>query len=756
MKVEFNQKVDKTSAEKLTNYYVGIGEINVTDSSIEHNNPNLYQAKLQKDGKTVIISAATGKENTQVIWLDKNTKDDPAGSGVYTAPVALKVNGTDFVVKDKTVTIQVRNVKDADNKLMDTQEKSFKSVDLEAAKIYGTVTSGTPAVVTRAENNVTEVIVTSDKDVLFMFDEPVFVGTGVQFYLDSKNITLDSSDNPLVLLDLATDPSGKTLKVKKEAGIKDLTLGDHKFAAVGIEDLAGNKPVGDIYNAVIKVVEPKESEDTSKAPEVLNVKQTEEGKFVVTFKAAPKVGTIITVKDSEGNTVKSLSTLAANATQEVVFATAIAEYKGNTKLIYTVEVTGADGGKIEAAVGDKKADKYSKVHTFQLDLVAPKVVYSTKDADGKVIDTIFVKSTALGKIVIPFADELFGGSVVKGTAANAVILKQHIDEETKTLTIPFANIAALVSNDLTIDVADLVTNGTTQAIKDAATAMLNKDKDALVAGEYELILPRGLVEDTKGGVAGSKRISDNTTIIPFAGDTLRFEVKDAGQGGGVASVPQTAQNLVTYDSDHDAITVEFVGSDIKIATAKNPANYTLAGAKLAADTVIEYETLKNASDEVTGGKARIFLNKDTVALTGNYTLKVEGVSTNSGAKMLPVSVTVSGMQDNTRPVLESAVITGDAKLELRFSESVTIQDANLAAGNFEVLVNGERYNVKDAIVHTTNTRLVILTLNDTIDYVGKTIIVRTKADDNTDYFVRDLSNNELKAGVIVTATVKGE
>jgi len=736
LKVEFNQKVDKTSAEKLTNYYVGIGDKDVSSSSIEANNTGLYKAELQEDGKTVIIKAVD--EAANVIWLDKNT------TTVLTTPaVALKVNATDFVVKNKMVTIQVRNVKDAAGKLMDTQEKSFNSVDSEAAKIYGTAIDATTSKAIPTKNNITEVVVTSDQDVLFMFNEPVFVDSDVQFYLDSKNITTHVS------LD-ATDASGKTLKVAKAAGIKDLTLGNHKFEIVGVEDLAGNKPVGDIYNAVIKVVEPQDNVTEDEAPVVESLMQTEEGKFVVTFKAAPKDGTKVVVKDSEGNTVKSHSTTGADKTEEIEFATALAEYKGSTKLIYTVEVTGADGGKIEAATGSKKADKYSKAHTFKLDLVAPEVVYSTKDAKGKVVETEFVKSTDLGKIVIPFADELFGGTVVKGTSANAVILKQHIGEETKSLTIPFADIAALVNNELTIDVVDLVSNGTTQDIKDAAKAMLNKDEDALLAGQYELILPRGLVADTL-----DKKLT-NSTVIPFAGDTVRFEVKEVGQGGGEASVPQTAQDLVKYDADHDAIIVEFVGEDIKASTAKNPANYTLAGKKLAADTYIEYETLKDGAGKVTGGEARIFLNKDTVVRDGNYTLKVEGVSTTSGAKMLPVSVTVKDMKDNTRPVLESAVITGDAKLELRFSESVKVEDSDLAAGNFEVLVNGALYTVKEANVHTTDTKLVILELRDIVDYEGRTVTIRTKADNNNDHFVTDLGGNELKTGIRVTATVQGQ
>lgn len=617
---------------------------------------------------------------------------------------------------------------------MSTQEKSFKAVDNTPATIYGATVDTDSNIIIRNDDNVSEVVVTSDEDVYFTFDEPVFVDTDVKFYLDSRNITQH------VAQDFTVDPSGKTLKVDKKAGIKDLTLGEHVFEAVGVEDLAGNKPAGDIYEAIINVVEPKEdSSEPTKKPEVEKIKQIEEGKFEVTFKAAPVVGTLIVVKDSEGNTVVSHSTTGADTTEEVEFANNIADYNGSTHLIYTVEVTGADGGKIVSnADPDVKADKHKEVKTFKLDLEAPKASEEV-EVDG-------------AEIKVTFEDGPFDGPVAVGTPTKNIVLKLHTEDETKSVTIDVTDTnnpdleltTALDDNVLTIDVAALKSNIT--ELKD----FLNDD-DELVPGNYELILPRGLVKDTN-----DKKVTDSN-IIPFAGKTLEFEVEEKGESDkGDASVPQTAQGLVEYDKDHDAIIVRFIGEDIKASTAKDPANYTLSGKAISVRSV-EYEKLDDVENTgKKGAEVRLFLDKDTVKRDGNYTLKVENVSTTSGAKMLPVTVTVKDMKDNTRPVLESAVITGDAKLELRFSESVDIEDPELAAGNFEVTVNGATYNVAKAEVHETNDRLVILTLRDTIEYAGKTVIVITKADDNDDYFVRDLGGNELKAGVIVVATVKGE
>lgn len=742
--VTFNQKVDKNSAEKLENYYIGLTEANVADSSVEALNTGNYTADLQADGKTVIISGATEDD---VIWADKY-----AASG--TTPSALKVDAAtptpNEVVKGKTVYVQVRNIKDAvSGKLMDTQEESFKAVDAVAPKLYGSKVAASGAV-TATTNNVTETLVTTGNDVFFIFDEPINDVANVKFYLNSRNISNH------VTIDTVTDPTGKTIKIDgTAASLEDYVVGEYTFEAVGVEDLAGNKAVNDTHTAVLKVVEP--AEGAVEAPTVQNITQTEEGKFVVTFAAAPENGTLIVVKDSEGNTVKSQATTGADATVEVEFATDITDYNTSTELLYTVEVTGADGGKIVADGSNKTADKYKKVHKFQLDLTAPTVVYSTIGLDGKEIPTVFANTT---KINVPFADAIFGGkmALAAGAPAKNIVLKLHSNGETYTLVIPFADLTGSGASEfddatgmLTLDIADLVTNGSTPAVKEGATALLNDAKTALLAGDYELTLPRGLITDTdeKKLVKGS-----GANLVPFAGDVINFKVTSGP--GATPSVPQTAQDLVSYDDSQDAIIVEFVGRDIKAETAKNPANYTLAGNVLESNTKIEYQTLKDAAGNVTGGVARIFLNNDTIARDGNYTLTVKNVATTAGAKMLPTSVTVNDMLDNTLPVLQTAVITGNAKLELTFSESIDIAAGNeaLAAANFLVEVNGAAYNVATATPHATNDKVVVIELNDTIQYAGKTVTVTTKKNQNNDVFVTDIGNNLLKVGTKVIATVK--
>ena len=398
--VEFNKPVTKGagfySAENLSNYYIGIGDEDVQKSSIAANNSNKYQAKVQADGKTVVIS---GVAATSVIWEDKNTE-----SVFSSAQVALVVKGTDTVVKNKDVTIQVRNVKDTDGNLMSTQEETFKSVDKEAATIYGTKaiydTDGDLENITKTDNNITEVVVTSNKDVYFVFDEPIFDNGTVKYYIGSRDITADVKTAITDITDANEIKNGTLVKIEAAAGIEDLKLGNHTFRIVGLEDLAGNKPAGDIYNAVIKVVEPGEEVETPDvAPAVQSIKQISEGEFKITFASTPADETKIVLKDSNGNTVdsKAYSDLTTDDIYE--FADNITDYNGATKLRYTIDITGADGGKI-VGTNDKKADKYSRVHEFELDLTAPEVVFSTKDAEGKVIATNFV-STDKKEIHIP-------------------------------------------------------------------------------------------------------------------------------------------------------------------------------------------------------------------------------------------------------------------------------------------------------------------------------------------------------------------
>ena len=756
IKVVFNKAVTKGtgfySAENLANYYIGIGDEDVASSSIAANNTTDYKAELQEDGKTVIISAATDPAN--VIWADKYTEETETFD---TNASALVINsGGDEVVKNKEVTVQVRNVKDLAGNLMSTDEATFKSVDTTPATIFGGTTkfdtTSTLVDIVANEDNVTKAIVTSDDDIYFVFDEPMYDNGDVEYYLDSKNITskvevvaYDDSNAELYQL--------KALKIDGDE-IKDLTLGKHEFEIVGLQDLAGNKPLGDVYTGTIEVVEPKDVDPDEEAPVVKGIEQIEEGKFEISFAVAPKNDTKIKLKDTEGNTVHEEVYSYNNGVVE--FATKKADYKKGTKISYTVEVTGDDGGKIEPASGSLKADKYSERHTFKLDLEAPTVVYSKTDAEGKVTDTKWVTDKA--KITVPFEDNPFDGGILLQDESGydkKIILKLHKENgETKSLEIPFAEIATNASKpldfnsdyELVIDVAKLVTSATNQNVKDAAAELLNDANDEFLKGDYELILPRGLVRDAKNEETNTKRLTD-TASIDFVGDTITFTVTE-GQVDTGASVPQTAQDLVTYNEDHDAIIVKFVGEDIDPATAKKPANYTLAGKKLASDTYVEYEILEDADGSGTkGAEVRLYLNKDTIKRDGNYTLKVSNVATSKGAKMIPVSVTVTGMKDNTRPVLESAVVTGDKKIELRFSESVKIEDAAKAANNFTVTVNGSRYTVKEVTFKdgtTDSSRNVYLELNDSIDYVGTVILVIADKDGNADYFVRDIAGNELK------------
>ena len=116
-----------------------------------------------------------------------------------------------------------------------------------------------------------------------------------------------------------------------------------------------------------------------------SIKQISEGEFKITFASTPADETKIVLKDSNGNTVdsKAYSDLTTDDIYE--FADNITDYNGATKLRYTIDITGADGGKI-VGTNDKKADKYSRVHEFELDLQLQKL-YLNKDAEGKVIAT---------------------------------------------------------------------------------------------------------------------------------------------------------------------------------------------------------------------------------------------------------------------------------------------------------------------------------------------------------------------------------
>ena len=124
--------------------------------------------------------------------------------------------------------------------------------------------------------------------------------------------------------------------------------------------------------------------------------------------------------------------------------------------------------------------------------------------------------------------------------------------------------------------------------------------------------------------------------------------------------------------------------------------------------------------------------------------------------MLPTTLIVDGVKDNTAPLLIKAVVTGDGQIELTFNESIT-GDYTKAVYNFQVLVGGIPIDIKEVKEkEESDDRILVLHTTSTFDADKYVVKVVTTKDVNGDMFITDIGGNKLAAGTTVTATKLGE
>ncbi|BAQ09954.1 hypothetical protein OXB_1483 [Bacillus sp. OxB-1] len=717
VKIVFNQEVDESSAENLDNYYIGLTK-DVDSKFVTDLGNTGYTAELQKDGKTVIISA--DNVTTHSIWTDKHTGAQP-----------IKTSATETVLENRTVYVQIKDIKLANGKLADAVESSFVAKDSEGPKFASTSYS----------------VEKVDEDPVIIFNEPVVfdidasgtVNTGdTQFYLNGTNVTAAVS----YATALNTPAAKSAIKVDLSAVAADFELeeGNNTFEVVGLEDFAGNSTTPSRITTTINV-----AESAVEAPKVTGVEQVHDGAFRVIFDKAIAASTgTVTVKNNknDGNDlVVTLNDVAGAVLDTTYLGAGVAYivefdedgtysavsdevYQGANSVIRTVEVK-----DFKDATGNKTGAKHTKAYTFKKDNVAPTAV------SAKVINDDPVTGSGDQDIQLTFTDAPFNGLTQIGSGSDNIILKVAENGVTATVAVPFASVTQDAPTANIYTLALDAGNTTPLASQYASEADLFDGNGKLKAG-ITVTLPYGLVEDT------------NDTDTPqykagyqFIGATLNV------QGGSSAVVPQTSQANVEYNADLNAIEVIFVGEDIDAATVTNKANYTFDGKSVAdiAGASIEYS--------VTSGTklARIFLPDNSVVRDGNYNLTIKNVATKSGAKMLPTTVVVYDVEDNTQPLATAAKVTSDNTIEVTFDETLDVVAAAPVANaerNFKVIVGGATYNVSGVVAK--NTRTLVLTTVDTFDY-NKAVQVQFAPDASNDVFVTDVAGNKA-ATKTVTAT----
>lgn len=720
IKIVFNKAVDESTI-KLENFYLGLTK-DVTNNIKKHN-PTGYIVELQEDEKTVIIS---GEDVAKyVIWTSTNT-----GS----AATALKTSATETVLENRTVYVQIKDIRTKDGKLASAMEGSFVAKDAEGPKF--------------AKDSYTVEKVDVD-NVAITFNEPVvFKNLGIssdkkaEFYLNGTNVTTHVDYVNPATTGSPTVEELSTIVVDLSAAGMELDANNNTFEVVGLQDLAGNATVP---GRITTKIEVKEKDDTVTAPKVVGIEQVHDAAFIVVFDKALSNTTdgTITIKNLLNNNKDAVyglgyeaaggkAELVAGYTNEdyedavayqVVFDADLTDgdeaYKGANEIIRTIVV---EGYKVTSASGtDYKGAKYSKAHKFVKDNKAP-IVKGYKIASNDV--------------VVEFYDPPFNGAI-KGGLAGDIIVKYVEDGITYTY------------DSINVDPSTAITGNEVKLGLTAANAekLFKADGTTIKPGiTFTVKLPYGLVQDDKTDVDTPQYNGP----FDFIGDTITVTTPGTAEQ---EVVPQTSQANIKFISSENLIKVGFVGDNIDPATVKNKANYTFDGKALPAGTTIEYSEKDAVDTDVNAKKvAYIYLPKNSVVRNGNYQLTIKNVATKNGAKMLPTEVTVYGVTDNTQPVMTGAVVTSDNTVEVTFNETLDVtplSSVTNAERNFYVVINGVKFNVASVTAKTTRT--LVITTADTFDY-NLGVKVQIVNDASNDMFVKDVAGNAAAEG-IVTATI---
>ncbi len=716
VKIVFNKEVDAKTIIPA-NFYLGLTK-DVTNKSLADLNATNYSVVLQKDEKTVIISGADLATN--VIWKDENTG---------TANALKTADGP--VLENRTVYVQIKDIRTKDGKLASAMEGSFVAKDAEGPKF--------------AKDSYT--VEKVDENPVITFNEPVvFKNLGgasnknAEFYLNGTNVTayIDyATKHAETPADPKTAAEYSALSIDLATAGIELEEGNNTFEVVGLQDLAGNATTPNRITTTIKV---EEKGVTVEAPKVIAIDQVSDARFHVIFDKPVDGGEII-IKNLKNDNVDKKFVIGTDVTPDsnyvapknTKYSAYLVEfdvdldyrtdevYKGANEIIRTVEVK--DYYINHPTTGNQvKGANHSKAYKFVKDNKAPTVADYEIDSND---------------VVVEFYDAPFNGPVKYGTPTDKMVVKYVEDGITYTYEIT-APTGVDTDNKLSLGLDS--TN---------APKLFKEDGTTIKPGiTFTVKLPYGLVEDDAAAQAtGTPKYNGP---YAFIGDTITVTTPGSSVG---ETVPQTGQAQVEFNKTLNAIQVKFVGENLDAATVTNKANYTFDGAALPAGTVIEY-TLNE--DELATSPDRniayIYLPANSVERDGNYKLTIKNVATVNGAKMLPTDVWVYNVPDNTQPVMTSAVVTSDNTVEVTFNETLDVTPQNLvtnAERNFFVVINGVRFNVESVTAKTTRT-LVLKTV-DTFDY-SKTVSVEIVNDVNEDMFVKDLAKNPA-AEKVVKATV---
>lgn len=364
----------------------------------------------------------------------------------------------------------------------------------------------------------------------------------------------------------------------------------------------------------------------------------------------------VVVKDSEDDTLYSVTAKETASGNEVAFA--------GVSTITVSNYTDLSGNA---------GQSYSKVVSFVAD-----------DVDPKVVSTKVEKIDGVEHLIVTFDENVVPQN---GKDIDGKVVIDYVEDDATTIT-----------TDTTAN------TGNFELYKPVGgkSKSVQLDLSALVAGDYTLDLPVGLVKDA----------SDNDSEAKIGVKFTRTSDTDTDKPALVAAYDG---NGIQVDSN-TSLTVKF-NKKLDVATALNVNNYVIEGV-----TVKSAIFTKNDAAEAI---VRLTLEEGSVTLSGSRTVTIKNVKSADGVAMDTV-VTSETFTENVKPTVKSAALTTEKTITVTFSEKVA-----LGTGvDFDVFVGNETDKRELASVDgeelAADGKSVVITLNTALnaDDLGKEIVVK--------------------------------
>ncbi|WP_146549752.1 hypothetical protein [Rummeliibacillus suwonensis] len=289
---------------------------------------------------------------------------------------------------------------------------------------------------------------------------------------------------------------------------------------------------------------------------------------------------------------------------------------------------------------------------------------AAKDALGNKVSTTTKAVTLTKDVTAPTASNV----VVENDAnGNAKTLKVTFSEELKAAPTDLSGISAKdASTGTTATVTDLL---------DATAIKLSDDKKTVEIGV------KAAAQGNKYNFAFGKAFVQDTALT--ANDSTAFSKTVAfDKAGSAFKLVQGDLDTTTQNTIKITFAKEVIG-DFGATAANNPANYTLAGQALPADTNIDIDSARKV--------VTITLPSDFVAKTdSNAVFTVNNVKAADGSA-LSAFVGFANVKDNIAPQLNKVVWNTNGSFTLDFNENISTLGAE---AGYEVKVN-------DTLIPTT-------------------------------------------------------